>query len=501
MLPEFDIANGIPLFDTKSIQHFEDSAAEVTDTGSSLLMERAGASLFNHMQQQFPTVGHYHIVCGTGNNGGDGFVLARLARASGRSVSVYTYKDPKATDAVKAHQSMTAHGIATIPVTGFRPENGVIVDCIFGTGIRDAPRAPWIDCIKKINSLKTPVVSVDVPSGLVADTGHVPDVAVNADTTLTFLGHKPGLFTGHGPEHSGNIVLDDLRVTTQAEHATAHVITPRMLTGCLPRRPRTAHKGNYGHVLVIGGDEGFGGAALLAATAALRTGAGLVSIITHPVHTAGFISKQPELMVNGMHSPDDAPATARRLLDAADVVVIGPGMGQSDFGRSFFDWLVGQMKTVVPKLVFDADALNLLSQNPVKLRNSVLTPHPGEASRLLNIPTAEVNADRFTAVKRLSNSYGATALLKGAGSVIQSQEHLFVCTEGNPGMASGGMGDVLSGIVGGLMAQGLTPNRALIAGVWVHGVSADIAAAKVGEPGLVASDLFNELYGAMKALQ
>jgi NAD(P)H-hydrate epimerase len=493
-------ANATPVFDTASIKALEQEAMSITSGGASVLMEKAGMALFRYIQQHYPTVTAYHIVCGTGNNGGDGFVLARLAVATGIRVQVYIDAEPKAADARIAYSAMRKSGIEPADAVHLAPVDGLVIDCIFGTGVSNAPRAPWNTCIERINAAALPVVSVDVPSGLDADTGHAPGTVVVADHTLTFIGLKPGLLTGHGPAVCGRIIVDTLGTVSTNNDAAAFVVTKALLRGVVSKRSRIAHKGAYGHVLVVGGDAGYGGAALLTATAALRTGAGLVSVVTHTDHVAGFLSARPELMVNGVSGTNQRTDRVKQLLNDADVVVVGPGLGRRAFGRALYELVIEHLNRTDKPAVLDADALNLLAEQPRYLPSALLTPHPGEAARLLNRSVAEINAARLHAAGDLVSQYGAGAVLKGAGSVVSDGEQAFICTAGNPGMASGGMGDVLSGIIGGLLAQRLAPTHALMAGVWLHAVSADMAVTDCGEQGLLAGDLIDALHLPLSSL-
>jgi len=253
----------------------------------------------------------------------------------------------------------------------------------------------------------------------------------------------------------------------------------------LPSRARDAHKGLFGHVLIIGGDYGMGGAVRMAAEAALRVGAGLVSVATRPEHVTTVNACRPEIMCHQVSKADDLDP----LLMRATVVVIGPGLGQSDWAKNLLSKIV---ESKLPK-VLDADALNLLSQNPTVLNHAILTPHPGEAARLLGITREQVQEDRLGAAAALQKRYQATVILKGAGTLIYSENEVAVCHAGNPGMATGGMGDVLSGVVGGLLAQGFDPDTAAEIGVFVHAAAADRAAEEGGERGLLPCDLMPHL--------
>ncbi|HVT35031.1 MAG TPA: NAD(P)H-hydrate dehydratase, partial [Nevskiaceae bacterium] len=317
--------------------------------------------------------------------------------------------------------------------------------------------------------------------------------AVRADVTVSMLGRKPGLHTGAGPDHAGEVVLALLELPEEIYDGVApaaHLLRDTDLSGWLPRRARNSHKGTYGTVLVVGGDHGMMGAALLAARAALRAGAGLVSVATRPEHAAAMTAAQPELMCRGVNSGRElAP-----LLREASAVVVGPGLGQDTWGRGL---LARTLDSSLP-LVVDADGLNLLSGEPDRRDGWILTPHPGEAARLLGgMRSADVQDDRLSAVRNLREKYGGVAVLKGAGTLVQGSQ-LMLCPYGNPGMAGGGMGDVLGGVIAALLAQGLTLETAANAGVLAHALAGD-RAAYGGERGMLAEDLLAELRVAVNA--
>jgi len=489
-----------PVYLSEQIKAIESEASEYTESGLSVLMERAGAALFEHLQQQFADQVPYHIVCGSGNNGGDGFVLARLAMLAGVDVIVYINKEPSGNDAELAYKAMLKCDVSVRNIDQFSPISGVIVDCIFGTGLNRAPQEPWSGCIELINRLDLPVIAVDVPSGLSADRGCTPGVVIEANLTLTFIADKPGLLTGAGPRVCRKLIVNSLGVESNTVLTNVYRVTRSTFEGCFPKRPKDSHKGNFGHVLVVGGDRGYGGAALLAATAALRTGAGLVSVITHPDHAGAFIASRPELMVNALASPLLKPDLTDQLLNRATVIVLGPGLGQGTFGNEYYNHVLQHIQSLDKPAILDADALNLLAINPVNVPSAVLTPHPGEASRLLKCSTEQINADRLASVQRLAEQYSAVALLKGAGSLICDRESVFISNTGNAGMASGGMGDVLCGIIAGLIAQGFSVQDALPLAVWLHGTAGDNASRREGETGLIASDLITEVRPIINSL-
>ncbi|MCP4323185.1 MAG: NAD(P)H-hydrate dehydratase, partial [Alteromonadales bacterium] len=361
----------------------------------------------------------------------------------------------------------------------------VIVDALLGTGLLGTVRAQYQRLIHKINQTDRPVLSIDIPSGLNADTGAITDVAVNADATLSVVGLKQGLFTGRSAEYCGKIYYSGLGIEKEFEAICKNTVL-RMdyadISGYLQPRSRTSHKGFFGKTLVIGGNIGMPGAARLASEAALRCGSGLVRVLTQPENILTILAGRPELMGEGadIDNLDDSS-----IRDWASVLTIGPGLGVDDWAKKLLDYaLASELPTVV-----DADALNLLVNKPAWKDNWILTPHPGEAATLLGCSIRKVEEDRFSAVRNLQRSFGGVVILKGAGTLICDGKRVYVANVGNPGMASGGMGDVLSGIIAGLLAQGLDSLQASILGVSIHGLAAD-AAAESDERGLLASDLF-----------
>jgi NAD(P)H-hydrate epimerase len=323
------------------------------------------------------------------------------------------------------------------------------------------------------------VLALDIPSGLHSDRGVPLPTAVVADATVTFIGKKLGLYTGAALDHTGPVHYADLDVPREIFDKVTpmgRVIQPTTLV-----RASDSHKGSYGRLLVLGGNTGMGGAATMAGMAALRCGAGLVRIATHPDHALTIGNAWPELMVEGV---DDRQVT-RHWIKQATALVLGPGLGQDEWSRQLS---AAVMESTLP-CVIDADGLTLLGDERDENPDRVLTPHPGEAAGLLGITTAEVQADRYSAVNRLHEKFGGVVVLKGAGSLVACDDGTWLCDRGNPGMATAGMGDVLSGVIGGLLGQGLSAADAARTGVWIHSAAGDLAADEVGEPGLVATDL------------
>jgi NAD(P)H-hydrate epimerase len=459
------------------------------------LMQRAGMAVFKHILQ------HYRkhavtVFCGSGNNGGDGYVIATLAKEKGIAVQLIHLKQPQQLkgNAKRAYEIANKAGVTMVD---FSPEmvleDCIIVDALIGIGLKGSVRGTYCDAIELINNSNLVVVAVDLPSGLNADTGDVENICVKAQTTICFIGLKQGLFTNHGPDYCGKIVYQDLAEKSTIFDEIPPVAIKLQLSSLLRHlKPRQAssHKNNYGHVIVVGGDYGYAGASLLAAEAALRTGAGLVSVATRQEHISTIVARRPEIMAHAV----DSSEALQTLVKKASVLIIGPGLGQSLWSRKMLNCA---LKADIPSIL-DADALNLIAREQIQLNTMnhpyVLTPHPKEAARLLNVETSQIQKDRFSAVKKMAKKYHAQVLLKGTGSLVcvSANSTIGVCTAGNPGMATGGMGDVLSGIIGGLLAQGVNHNHCLALATCLHAEAADMAA-KGRQRSLLPSDLFKPL--------
>ncbi len=452
------------------------------------LMCRAAAAALRLLHVRWPEARRIAVLCGPGNNGGDGFVLARLAMAEGLDARVFCPLGmPRQGDAVTAardHAERGGHVVDLSPDEAFADVD-VVVDALFGIGLARAPTGAAAAAIEAVNVQSAPVLALDVPSGIDADSGHAPGAAVRASVTLTFIARKRGLFTAAAVDHCGDIVVDSLALSDAAfagVQTTTELLTADTVYPLLPPRPRSAHKGNHGHVLVIGGDHGYGGAVRLCAEAALRGGAGLVSVATRAEHVGALLAARPELMVRDAENPD-------AQLAAASVLALGPGLGQGAWSRVRYERALAWRGA----RVLDADALNLLAQSPRALgATTVITPHPGEAARLLDCAASEVQRDRFAAVNALVERFDCVVVLKGAGTLVADKTRTALCAAGNPGMASGGMGDVLTGVIAALLAQGLQPFDAAACGTWLHAAAGD-RAARAGQRGLLAGDLIAEL--------
>jgi NAD(P)H-hydrate epimerase len=491
------MTNTSPLYTAAQVRELDRVAIEEAGIPGYTLMSRAGEAAWKILRDYWPEPNSIVVICGTGNNGGDGYVLARLALEAEYTVRVLQLGDPGRIkgDALTAHDAWLAAGGHSTPFDAQAlSDESVIVDALLGTGLERPLEGAWRAAVEAINASLSPVLAIDIPTGLHADTGAVLGASVKANHTITFIGRKQGLYTGQGPEVARSVILADLQVPAEVYRQVlpeSQLVLQPPLGALNDPRPRSAHKGHHGHVLVVGGDHGMSGAVRLAGEAALRVGAGLVSLATRPDHAALIAAACPELMSHGV----GAARNLHALLERATVVVVGPGLGRSRWARELFSRL---LETSLP-LVVDADALNLLGRDPAKRDNWVLTPHPGEAGRLLGQPALDIEADRFAAVRRLVANFGGVAVLKGAGTLVSTASApVAVCTAGNPGMACGGMGDVLSGVIAGLIAQGLALPQAATAGVCVHGLAGDRAAVD-GERGMKASDVIAGLRAVMQS--
>jgi hydroxyethylthiazole kinase-like uncharacterized protein yjeF len=517
------------LFTVKQISTIEQwSIAQQFNGDDFILMQRAGLAVFNKIIALYNNLRHFIIFCGQGNNGGDGFVVAKLAAENKYNVTVVFLGEENrlTTASAKAYaeyikqvnnQNINLLTANTVHYASLAQDNAIYVDAIFGTGLNKEPTGIYKEaieylCNRTINK-QAIIFAIDIPSGLQADTGFAYKSAVKATATLTFIGLKQGLLTAAGLDHCGELFLDTLGITDdiyQKIEASCWLLDAKWANICiqdnLPKRDRNSHKHQFGHVVIIGSDYGMPGAVIMAGQAALRVGAGLATVITHSEHNADIVSSQPELMVYGVSNNMALHRVAvKALLNKASVIILGPGLGQSTWSQDLFNlWLDFIIEKPQVVTVIDADGLNLLSdffekaENKsllvnLKKANLILTPHPGEARKLLHY-NVDVGADRFSAVKIISTNYNAVTILKGVGSLIyDGYNNLSLCQAGNPGLASAGTGDILTGIIGGLLAQGLSRYDAACLAVYLHATAADLQAKKYGERGLLATDLLLEL--------
>ncbi len=502
------------LYRAEQVRELDRIAIEENAMPGFSLMTKAAEATFAVMRQCWPQHTRVMVFCGVGNNGGDGYVIARLAQQAGFKVVVIQVGEiaKLSGDALTAYQHAMEESVEVRVFDaslvndshGTMMSEGIIVDALLGTGLKGEVRGECKTAIELINSLSISsdkscdissdinVCAVDSPSGLCADTGSILGCAVNADVTVTYIGLKQGLLTASGPQQCGELFfagLDIPKSVFEKVKPNATRINRPYVTKTLGKRDRGAHKGNYGHVVVIGGDHGMGGAVMMASEAAHYVGAGVVTVLTRAEHIAPLLSRHPECMAL---DADTHSSTIDEIIAKATVIVAGPGIGKGAWAVSL---LQKALATDIP-LVLDADGLNFLTSDAGagfhQRGNWVLTPHLGEAARLLQCSTKDIALDRFHGVKQLSDRYEAVAVLKGAGTLISTTSvgAVHLANVGNPGMATAGMGDVLSGVIGGLLAQQLSLSDAANVGVWLHGKAADCAVKESGERGLQATDLF-----------
>jgi NAD(P)H-hydrate epimerase len=478
------------MYSSKSITELEQHAITLLGTnGGYVLMQRAAAALLKLLQQQWPAPRTILVYAGNGNNGGDGYLLAALARANGYDIRLLQHGDHNKLGAT-AKRAAEAAKVAGVPLVTEFAQAQLIIDALFGTGLNRPLDESAKALISQINQSSKPVLAVDIPSGLSADSGTAMPVAVKASTTLSFIGIKPGLLMQDGLDHCGMLWLGSLQLSKALAgiKPACQSIAVKPLGLLLPTRAANSHKGHFGHVLVIGGDHGFGGAAIMTAQAAMNCGAGKVSLYSRSEHVSAMLNRQPEVMV--------ASNDCARLLQAASVIAIGPGLGSQSWGKA----LMVQALAANKPMLLDADALNYLASLPaaeqaaLKRQNWVLTPHPAEAARLLNCSTQHVQQDRLAAIGQLQQRFGGVILLKGAGTLICNQKgEITLLAAANPALASAGMGDVLSGIIAALLAQGLTGSDASELGAWLHLATATSMVQQQQHPWLVATDLIPKL--------
>lgn len=493
------------LFDAAQCQRLDVAARQTLGVQNIELMQQAAEAAFSILLRQFPDVRSLSIWCGKGHNGGDGLLLAALAQSYGLRVQCICLDSRERYQGdvqVALDQAERAGVVLQHAPVDPQIEGDVLVDAMLGTGVSDAPRPHYAQAIERLNGSSLPVVSLDVPSGLDVSTGAAPGAVVNAALTITFIVDKVGLRTGAGQRWGGEIALADLGVpTTLQEAGQQEVPRAQLLHWRAELRPPLAvdaYKHSRGHVLVVGGDQGMPGAVLLAASAALRSGAGMVTVASRPEHAAVVVTRTPELMLI-----DAASAALEAKLSQADLVVLGPGLGRQAWGRDVYQRVAASGRPVLA----DADALFWLAEAGTWPGGPLyLTPHSAEASRLVELPVSDLERNRLYYAQLLRERFGAVAaLLKGPGSVISSGGTCWVCAHGNPGMATAGMGDVLAGVAGGMLAGCYRAGQdadacaqAFAGAVALHSAAGDIAAERMGQISLLASDVVEALPTALR---
>ena len=486
----------VEVYSAASVRAMDRRAIEAGIPGH-VLMQRAGEAAFAALRGHWPAAKSVAVVCGPGNNGGDGYVVARLARTAGLEVRAIAATEPRALagDAARAHADFVAGGGRTGPLDE-RALAGcdVVVDALLGTGLSRAPEGALADAIRVMNRATVPLFALDVPSGLNADSGRVSGFAIRAARTVAFLALKSGYYLARGPDHVGVVDFASLDVPGDLRAHEKPVmcrIDGRVAARALPPRQRSAHKGAFGRVVIVGG-HAMAGAARLAGEAALRTGAGIVTIVTSRDSAAAILAGRPELIVRA----DDGPVTLKRNHEASTTVVaVGPGLGTEAAARAAMDAAleIGDWR------VIDADALTLLAEAPRKSDAWILTPHPGEAARLLGTDTSAIQDNRLGTVRSIAERFGGVCVLKGANTLVCGPDDIpWVCDRGNPGMATAGSGDVLTGVIAALGAAGSGQLEAAAGGVVIHAEAGD-RAARAGMRGMIASDIIAELRGVVNS--
>ncbi|HEY9018560.1 NAD(P)H-hydrate dehydratase [Thiomicrospira sp.] len=475
----------LKLYSATQAQAIDRHVIKQLDLTGLRLMKRAAGFANQLIQKQWPQAQQIYILCGPGNNGGDGYALAKIAHINGQKVDIAQIGQPPIEgDAAQARQEAEALGLIAADFSAQKlMQADLVVDALFGIGLNRPLEAPWNQIIDAINMAQRPILALDLPSGLDANTGQVLGSAIQAQHTACFIVQKIGLYLNDGPDHTGQVHLGDLQLPIELLDGFTPLATSWEQDD-LPsiKRRRNTHKGTYGSALLIGGNYNMVGALALAGKACLRSGVGLCKLVSRAEHQVALSQIQPELMCY-------QSADFHRLAIKSDVIAIGPGLGTDSWAWNLYEEVCKSNRP----LVLDADALNCLALEPFHYERWILTPHPGEASRLLERPTHVIQNDRISAIQALHKRYGGVIVLKGAGSLIYDGQNMALCRSGNPGMAVGGMGDVLTGLIAGLVAQGFSLFEAAQRGVELHARAGDKVAQSRGQSSLLPSDIIDLL--------
>ena len=479
------------------------------------LMQRAADAALNTLVSHWPLTRHIDVYCGPGNNGGDGYLLAAAAKKLGFGVSLITLGSPVSKVAQAAQKIALAQGLVCEPIE----EHGelfaerradLIVDALFGHGLARDIEAPLSAVFEKINQSGIAVFALDVPSGISSDSGSVMGAALKAELTLCFVAPKIGLLSGDGANYAGEVVYHDLGIPRSVLKAvsTSYICVSQSRVKRWLGSPRDdSHKGDFGHLLIVGGQVGMPGAVILAALAAARSGAGRVTVATCEQHSQLISQANPVLMSVNIGRDGEI-----LFPGSCNVLIVGPGLGsgtlpsesQRDkrWSKVVFEHALGHSHSACIPIVIDADGLNLLAREARKNSNWVLSPHPGEAARLLDCKLVEIQADRPLACRRIAQKFGGVCILKGKGSLIADETgRQAVCLDGNWGMATAGSGDVLSGIIGAFLGLGLAPFEAACSAVYVHAHAADLAVEGRSKRALLASDIIAALVSVFAQIE
>ena len=488
-----------------------------------VLMENAGLGVVNAIERKFAGAENISVFVGRGNNGGDGLVVARHLTNRGYNVRTYVMAEPdKFTgdaltnlqiaqnmrlplEYILAEEQLEVH-------KGRIAASDLIVDAIFGTGLTGAVRGFAAKVIELLNSTGLPIIAVDLPSGLDANAGKVEGQCIRAALTVTMGLPKRGLFLYPGASYVGELQVADIGVpqsVVESQGISVELLQAAEMAKFLPVRPRDAHKGLFGKVFVLAGSVGFTGAAAMTGESALRVGAGLVTLgvprslndIMEVKLTEVMTLPLPETEFQTLAS--NAHDGILRFVSGADVLALGPGLSRNPETSSLVRSICGEVR--IPKVI-DADGLNALAEDRVILKQlgsqTVLTPHPGEMARLMNCSIPDIQSDRIGVAQNFAKENGVVLVLKGVPTVIADPHgNVYLNTTGNPGLASGGTGDVLTGAIAGFIAQGLSVMEAAMLGVYIHGLAGDMAAKDLGEAGMLAGDVIHHLPGAIRRLR
>lgn len=486
---------------------------------ASMLMERAGQAIANAAMSMLSALDSPRVVvvCGKGNNGGDGLVAARDLRLKGVHVEIIL-ASAESEFSGEARRALEAARRDAVPTRAIRDPDAdrilsgaaLIIDALFGTGFRGQARGEAAELINAINRTGTPVLAVDIPSGVSADTGSADGAAIRAAATITMGLPKVGLLVFPGADLAGSIFVADIGypgTLSSDSSVPTHLVTSEMVRALLPVRRPDSHKGDYGRILIVAGSVGFTGAAVLATQGALRSGAGLVTLAVpksvYPIVAAHIVEGMPTPLLDSDGAlAGGALKQLRAMLRESDVAAVGPGLSQAAGVRRVVQGLLAADRPVV----LDADGLNVLvGKNKILSRASaplVITPHPGELGRLMNISAKKVQEDRLSAARSAAKRFKCTVLLKGARTVVAtSAGEAYIVPTGNPGMATGGMGDVLTGAIASLIGQGLDPISAAYCGAYLHGLAADLIASERGMAGMLASEVADHLPVAIERIR
>jgi len=499
----------VKILSAEQMRNIDRRATEKFGIPSIVLMENAAIAVVRELIQHYPNAERASVFCGGGQNGGDGFAVARHLENHGIAPTIFLLGDPKKlSDESRTNYSSCLQlglpvkrlqtGEAVDEALAAASQSDVIVDAIFGTGLNRPAEKLHAAAIDGITDLRLPIVAVDIPSGLNASSASVSGPAIRADLTVTFAQPKIAHIFYPASEYCGVVIVADISIPSAAvdvEPATIELLTASGIARRFPVRAKDSHKGTYGHLVIVAGSEGRSGAAALATRAALRGGVGLVTVATDPFTASVVLGHCPEAMTQSGEGKIGSPTELATFISEHSAAVVGPGLSDDDQSWEFVRSL---LQRIDQPCVIDASALNAFRDQISLLKHRgaerILTPHPGELSRLLGVSTTEIQSDRMAAARQAAERSACVVLLKGHQSIIADPDgRLAVNPTGNPGLAAGGTGDVLSGLLGALLAQGLDAFEAACAGAFIHGSAADRIATERSEIGIRAMEIADRI--------